>query len=264
MATRSDTDQRTEQPTRERLAEARRTGQVARSADLTGAAVILAAVVSLWLGGRVLLDALVEMIAGMLSFAPSRPAASDAVGAGIWSAAEPVMWIAICFCGVMMLGAVLAGVAQVGLLVSSEATKPRMDRLSPAQGLGRVFSSRGLVRAMLALAKIAAVGFVAWITIADQLPQIAADCGLSLKAQWSGAWTMLGQIAWRVVLVLGVLGVIDWAWQWRRNRLDLMMTRREVLDDLRKTQGDPLVRAKLRGAGQADVQNSLEHAGDEL
>jgi flagellar biosynthesis protein FlhB len=42
------------------------------------------------------------------------------------------------------------------------------------------------------------------------------------------------------------------------------MTRREVLDDLRKTQGDPLVRAKLRGAGQADVQNSLEHAGDEL
>ncbi len=230
---------------------------------MTGAAVILAAVVSLWLGGGVLLDALTEMIAGMLSFAPSAPGASDAAGVAIWSAAGPVMWIAVCFCGVMMLGAVIAGVAQVGLLASSETTKPRMDRLSPGQGLRRVFSSRGLVRAMLAIAKIAAVGFVAWITIADQLPQIAADCGLSLKAQWSGAWMMLGQMAWRVLLVLGVLGAIDWAWQWRRNRQDLMMTRREVLDDLRKTQGDPLVRAKLRKAGQVDVQNSLQQAGDE-
>ena len=263
MATRSDTYQRTEQPTASRLAEARRTGQVARSADLTAAAVVLAAIVSLWLGGGVLLEALTEMLSGMLNFAPSAPDAASAVGRSVWSPAESVMWIAVCFCGVMMLGAVVAGVAQVGLLVSSDAAKPRMDRLSVAQGFKRLFSSRGLVRAMLALAKIAAVGFVAWITIADQIPQIAADCGLSVGAQWSAAWTMLGQLAWRVLLVLVVLGAIDWVWQWRVTRQDLMMTRREVLEDLRKAQGDPLVRSKLRSIGQAELQGSPEQSGDE-
>jgi flagellar biosynthetic protein FlhB len=203
------------------------------------------------------------MVAGMLSFDPQVADVQGAAGGAVWSHAGPVMWIVVCFCGVMTLAAVVAGVGQVGLLVSHEVAKPRLDRLWPGLGLKRMFSSRSVVRAMLAIAKMAAVGFVAWITIADQLPQIASGCGLGLSDQWSGAWTMLGQMAWRVALVLGVLGVIDWAWQWRRHRQDLMMTRREVLEDLRRNQGDPLVRAKLRGAAQLGLQGSPDQTGDE-
>jgi len=161
MATRSDTEQRTEQPTVLRLAEARRQGQVARSADLTGAAVILAAAAALWLGGGVLLREIMEMFGGMLSFAPLAPDVGIATGAAVWSPAGPVVWITVCFCSAVALIAALAGIAQVGLHVSEDAIKPQLDRLSPGQGLRRIFSSRGLVRATFALVKIAAVGFVA-------------------------------------------------------------------------------------------------------
>jgi len=61
---------------------------------------------------------------------------------------------------------------------------------------------------------------------------------------------MLGEMAWRIASVLAVLGGIDWLWQWRRHRGDLMMTRREVLEDLRKTEGDPLVRSRQRKVRQ--------------
>jgi len=182
----------------------------------------------------------------MLSFAPLSPDIPGATGGALWSAAGSVAWAAVCFCGVLVVFTVLAGVVQVGLHVSPEAAKPQLDRLSPGMGLRRIFSSRGMVRATLAIAKIGAVGFVAWITIEAQLPQIAAACGQGVEEQWSGAWTMLGQMAWRVLLVLAVLGGIDWIWQWRRHRQDLMMTRREVLEDLRKLEGDPLMKARLR------------------
>jgi len=256
MATRSDTDQRTEQPTVLRLAEARRQGQVARSADLTGVAVLLAAVVAGWLAGGVLLRELTAMVGGMLSFGSVAPDIGVATGGSVWSAAAPVAWIAVCFCCVIAFIAALAGIAQVGLHISGEVIGPQLDRLSPGQGLRRVFSSRGLVRLTLALGKIAAVGLVAAVTISGQLPEIASACGFGIERQWAGAWAMLGRMAWRIVLVLAVLGAIDWAFQWRKHRQDLMMTRREVLEDLRKTEGDPLMRSRQRKSHQMQ-------AGDE-
>jgi len=263
MATRSDTDQRTEQPTVLRLAEARRRGQVARSADLTGVTVLLAVVVVGWLAGGVLLRESIEMVAAMLSFAPLAPGAGVATGGSVWSASGSVVWIAVCFCGVIAFAALLAGIAQVGLHISGEVIAPRWDRLSPGQGLRRIFSSRGLVGLALAAGKIAAVGLVAVATIGGQLPQIVSDCGLGLERQGAVAWAMLGLMAWRIVLVLAVLGAIDWAFQWRKHRSDLMMTRREVLEDLRKTEGDPRMRSRLRKDRRSDTPNDPVRAGDE-
>ncbi len=245
-----------------RLAEARRQGQVARSADLTGVAVLLAGVVAGWLAGGVLLRELTEMVGGMLSFGRVAPDLRSATGGPIWSAAGSVVWIAVCFCGVIAFIAALAGIAQVGLHISGEAIAPRLDRLSPGHGLKRVFSSRGLVRFTLALGKIAAVGLVATVTICGQLPQIASACGFGIEQQGAGAWAMIGQMAWRIVFVLAALGAIDWAFQWRRHRHDLMMTRREVLEDLRKTEGDPLMRLRQRKGRQAEMQNDSPQAGD--
>ena len=246
-----------------RLSEARRQGQVARSADLTGAAVLLAAVVALWLSGGVLLRELIEMVGGMLSFDSVTPGVGSAGGGLVWSQTAPVVWIAVCFCCVIAFIAAVTGIAQVGLHISGEVISPRLDRLSAARGLRRIFSSRGLVRLILALGKIASVGVVAAITIAGQLPQIVSDCGFGIERQGAGAWAMLGRMAWRIAGVLAVLAAIDWAFQWRRHRQDLMMTRREILEDLRKSEGDPLMRSKLRRYHLAEMQNDPPQAGDE-
>ncbi|MCP4375010.1 MAG: EscU/YscU/HrcU family type III secretion system export apparatus switch protein [bacterium] len=253
MPARSDTDQRTEQPTALRLAEARRKGQVARSSDLSAVAVLLAALVTLWLIGGVLLNELIAMFSGMLSFGSVAPDVEVATGGVLWSHTAPVAWITLCFCSVLVAAGICVGIVQVGLHASGEVITPQLDRLSIGQGLRRIFSSRGLVRATFALLKIVAVGLVAWVTISGQFSQIASACGFGIAQQGSSAWGMLGQMAWRVLVVLVVLAAIDWLWQWRKRRSDLMMTRREVLEDLRKTDGDPLMRAKRRNIHQAQA-----------
>ena len=217
----------------------------------------------LWLAGGVLLRELIEMVGGMLSFAPLAPDIRIATGGSVWSQAAPAVWIVVCFCCALVFVAALAGIAQVGLRISGEVIPPRLDRLSPGQGLRRIFSVRSLVRAILAVAKIATVGLVMAVTICGQLPQIASACGFGIERQGASAWAMMGVMAWRVVVVLAVLGAIDWAFQWRRWRHDLMMTRREYLEDLRKTEGDPLMRSKLRKGRQAEIQNDQPRAGYE-
>jgi len=270
MATQSDAFQRTEQPTRLRLIEARRRGQVARSRDLTGAAVLVAAVIVVCLGGGAMIGELTAMMSRMLTFSPSeyvsgrtaqraeihqpraertairqerRPGLSSAA---IWAPVGPVVQIAVLFCGIVFAAALLAGIAQVGLRIATPALHPRWDRLSPAAGFRRLVSSRGLVRASLAVAKIAAVFLIAAVTICDRLPEISSACGLSISAQAASGYAMAGQLAWKIVLVLLVLGGVDWMYQWRQHRRELMMTRREVLEDLRRTEGDPLMRSRRR------------------
>jgi len=99
----------------------------------------------------------------------------------------------------------------------------------------------------LAVVKIAAVFLIAGVTICGGLAEIASACGLSIASQAASAYSMAGRLAWKIVLVLLVLGGIDWMHQWRRHRSELMMTRREVLEDLRKTEGNPLTRSRRSG-----------------
>jgi len=262
MATQSDTFQRTEQPTILRLAEAREQGQVARSRDLTSAVVLLAAIAAGWLGGGAMIGELTAMVSRMLTFSPMGPPDTAATSAA-WAPVGPVAHIAGWFCGILLAAALLAGIGQVGLRVAAPAVHPRWDRLSPAAGFKRLVSSRGLVRALLALAKIAAVFFIAAVTIRSQLPEIASACGLGMASQAAAAWSMAVRLAWRIVLVLVVLGAVDWMYQWRQHRRELMMTRREVLEDLRKSEGDPLTRSRRRGRRRTKAQANVARKGQD-
>lgn len=245
MALQSDITERTEPPTRLRLAEARKRGQVPRSADLTTAAVLLAGMVALMLSGSRLADELIRMTASLLSFdlpLPDRAAPAPP----LWTALAPVLWALVPFWASIVMAAAVAGVAQVGLPAGGEVIQPRAERLSPAAGLRRLVSGRGPVRAALALAKLAAVALVSFATIRSQLPRIEAASGAGVGEQAAAAGRMLGHLSLRVVGVLAALSAVDWVYQRYQHRRDLMMTRREVAEDLRKMEGDPLVQSRRR------------------
>ena len=245
MALQSDITERTEPPTRLRLAEARKRGQVPRSADLTAAAVLLAGLGALALSGPRLADELVRMAASLLSFDSPSPDRA-ALAAPLWTAVAPVLWTLAPFWAAIVVAAAVAGVAQVGLPAGSEVIRPRAERLSPAAGLRRLVSGRGLIRAGLAMAKLAAVALVSFTTIRSQLPRIEAASGAGVGDQAAAAGRMIGHLSLRVVGVLAALSAVDWVYQRYQHRRDLMMTRREVAEDLRKMEGDPLAESRRR------------------
>ncbi len=242
--------ERTEQPTARRLTEARERGQVARSQDL-GAAVDLAAAVALvGVFGAWGISTLAAILRGLLgSGAPGD--ATDA--ASIWAvmawAGEKAGWVLV----PALLAAFLVGVAgqmgQVGWLWTMQPLQPRMDRLNPLTGLARMFNRRNLVKTAVNVVKLAVVAGVAALVVGRRVPSIAALPSLGGTASmFMIAKVALELVLWLVPLYLAI-GLIDFLFQRWQHTQDLRMTKQEVQDERRSSEGDPEVkRRRLRMA----------------
>ena len=153
---------------------------------------------------------------------------------------------------------VLVNLVQVGTVVSFDPLKPQIRRISPMENFRRILSLRSLVRAALGCAKIASVAIVSFLIIARAIPGIveaSGRSGLELIAVFGFYGIRLGL---GVVVVLGILAMIDWLYQRWQYREDLKITRRELLDDLRRMKGDSrTARTIARKAG------TLHTEGDE-
>lgn len=253
MRERDTTGQRTEQPTRRRLEEARAKGIVARSADLTAAALTLGGIALLAWVAPTLLAELKQMLAELLA---SAGAAESDMGKGLWHAVAPVVGtLGLMFVALAAM-AVGVNVLQVGIRVTSEPIKPDLGRLCPGRRGAGVLSKRSAMRLLMVLAKVAAVVAVAVLTIRSGMPEIVAAARQSGGCIAAEAGRLVTLLAVRAGLALLALGAVDWLYQRARHRHDLMMTRRELQDELKQTQapaGGRRRRERLRAATPAGL-----------
>ncbi len=245
---RDELGERTYEPTPLRLAEARRQGLVARSRDLTAAALLLGAVAVLGLLARRLLEELTGMTATLLDGRQAPLAPPDELAALCAQSAGGVLGVLAPFALAVVLVAVMANLVQVGLLATAEPLRADLGRLSPAEGLRRLFSTRSLARLAFAVAKLAAVALVAALTIRSKLPEIAAMGRLGAAPLAAAFGHLAYVLALRGAAALFVVALIDYAYQRWQHRHDLRMTRREWLDDMKRMEGHPLTRRRRRGA----------------
>ena len=181
MATRDTYSERTEMPTPLRLQEAKRRGQVARSSDLVSASMLLAGIGLLaWLGPRIVGQA-IAMIRGILMLDGQGCAGELPTFGVILAYAGPLAGTCAMLVLALVVAAVLANVAQVGFLASAETIRADASRISPAQGLRRLFSLRSIAKGAFAAAKIAVVCVIAYATIAGSLERLF---GYGAAASW--------------------------------------------------------------------------------
>ena len=223
--------EKTEQPTAKRLREARRKGQIPRSRLLSSSAVTL--------GGLLGFTAFAsEGFARLQAWTARLFLEHEATGA--W---EEGLWIAARLCGPALGGALVASlavsVATVGFELEPSHAAPKLERISPAAGLKRLFSLRPLTEVAKALVVVALVTVLVW----NEVEEVGPD---ALRAAWMGGaeglgllMERLGGLATRLAWVVLVLGVGDYALARRRHLKDLMMTREEVRREHKESEGDP-------------------------
>jgi flagellar biosynthetic protein FlhB len=240
-----DLGERTEQPTGRRLGEARERGQVAKSQDLTAATDLIAAVVMIAAGGGAALAVFAGMMRRVL----------DGQTAGGWldatSIRTTVVWVGLQGAKVLVPGllilmamGLLAQIVQVGWHVSTEPLAPKLTRLNPFAGIGRIFSTRNLAKTGVNSVKLVLVGIVATILIYKMLPAIAALPALEmLPALYKTARMGLDLAIWLLAVLL-LLGLIDYFYQRWQHTKDLRMTRQEVKEERRSMEGDPEMKAR--------------------
>jgi len=238
-----NTADRTEQPTPRRREEAREEGQIARSADLTAAASLLAALLLLQLLGPRMLDTFAALTAA-LGETP------DVTAAGLWpwlvrvgrAAAE----LTAPFLALLVAVTIAAAIAQSGPLLTWKRLAFKPERLNPVKGFQRLVSGDALTRLLMSLAKVALVTWIAYVTIVGRLGAVLATGTLETAGMFALALTTLSELALRLGLALLVLGFVDYLIQrWQLER-QLRMTKEEVRDELKRMEGDPLLKQRRR------------------
>ena len=239
-------DDRTEEPTGKRLSEARNKGQVAKSIELNTAFALLVASALLSGPGALLLQRLMELFVRTFTNLPtSFPSQAWLVNLIISDLLLVAPYVALIIFGLLATGLTLT-LLQTGLLWAKDRIKPDFSRLNPLNGLKRLFSTNGLVELLKSLLKLVIVGGVAYSFLNEHsreiigLGQIDFFSGLKI---WSG---MIFALITRVGLAYLVLAIADYAYQWYQNKQALKMTKEEVKEEAKQTEGNPQIKAAIR------------------
>jgi len=248
--------EKTEAATPRRREEARNEGNVVRSMDLSAAATLLAGIILLKLFGF----RLTETLSGMTRWFLSGDPATNPTRLEDLSGVLALGGSALGRCALpMILGlacvALLVTVAQVGFLVTGTPLAPRLSRLSPLRGIKNLVSMRAGMRLGMSLAKVVVIGLVASVLIMMELDDILTLGQIDARSGLGLAVSIIFWFAVKLALVLLILGLLDYAYQrWQRER-DLRMTRIEVKDEMKRMEGDPLVKQRrTRVARQLALQ----------
>jgi flagellar biosynthetic protein FlhB len=243
--------ERTEAPTIKRLREARQRGQVSKSQEIVSIGTLLAAVVGLRFIGPEFAGSLQDMLRE--SFA--NPLAGEITQGSVsamgrdW-ALRAAVTMAPLF-GILAVAGIALNIAQTGFILSGDRLKPKFSHINPMQGLKRIFGAEGLINLAKALVKMGIVtGVIAWV-MRKRLQEITSLGTVPI----SEAVARLAAIAFDVAIwsavVLFVLTILDYAWQRRKHFRDLRMTKDEVRQEMKETEGDPQIKGAIRRRRQA-------------
>jgi flagellar biosynthetic protein FlhB len=241
--------ERTEEATPHRRKEAREEGRVALSQDLVAALSLAAAAgIVAWSGASLARGAGRLLRASASSLPEFARVELDAQGwsAIVAAAARPIALETAVVMGLLLAVGLATGYAQVGFQLTPKALEWNFDRLSPASGWKRLTGSRSAVRTLLASVKITLVGGAAGWSAWSRLPALAAAAGAPIGTALACVGTFLTHVVGAALGTFVALALLDALYQrWQHGR-DLRMTRDELRQEIKNTDGDPRVRARIR------------------
>lgn len=250
---------RTEEPTPRRREEAREQGQVAFSPDLTTGLMLLVAMVSLATLVPTIANGLIDLFRqGMLRSSVQNlgPQQVQNLFARLFS--QGLDWLGFFF-GVMVVAGILVTVMQVGFHVVPGLLGIKLEKLSFANGWGKLFSLQGGMRGLVALVKVAAIVLVAFWVLQKRGVDIAGLGEMRLASATARAWSTVVHLSLTVAGALVVLGSADYFFQRWQHERSLKMTKQELKEDLKREDGDPHVKARIRKLQREAAQKQMVH-----
>jgi flagellar biosynthetic protein FlhB len=248
--------EKTEVPTEKKRRESREEGQVAFSKELSSAALLAGIVLTLVATSPIILDAMRQLMSQIFRDLAQRKELSIDI---IFTLSGEILSIILPafapFAAVIIFVGIFASVLQVGVLITFKAIAPKFNKISPLTGLKRLFSSQSLADFLKSMAKLIIVGFVGYLTYIDKITELN---GLSVSTPESILiynFTVVAEVAGKIVLALVAIAIFDYFYQRWHHEQQLMMTKQEVKDETKQTEGDPQLKARIR-----QIQRAMSNA----
>jgi flagellar biosynthetic protein FlhB len=242
-------DERTEQPTARRLQEARRKGQIARTREAGQAASLIAVTLALgWAGGRWIERLGEAMTTGLTRMGTSATVPLDQ-GSVTTLATGSVVVVGLSAAPIALLAAITVvalHVVQGGWNVATEALRLDFSRLNPASGIKRFGLSQGGIELARMLVSVSVISVLGWLCLRSYLQGSAELARVTPADAGRVLWESVSTLLTRSALALLALAGADYFVQRHRLMQSLKMTRQEVKDDYKLTQGNPEIKARVR------------------
>jgi flagellar biosynthetic protein FlhB len=238
--------ERTEEPTARRLRRAREDGQVARSAELPAAAVMIAAVFTLLMTGGVLVSRLSGMLKSSFTFDRRTLDTPTLLPATFASQLLEAMLLVLPVLVVTAIVAILASGATGGFHFSLKSVAPKFSKLSPLEGIKRMLGTRAAVELLKSLAKFSLVAGVLWALVDKHMNELIRLGNMNLEPALSIAGTLLTKSALWLTLSLVLIALLDAPYQRWSFMKRMRMTKQEVKDEMKDMEGRPEVKQQIR------------------
>lgn len=237
--------EKTEEPTAKKRADARKKGQVGRSQELNTAFVLLVGFFTL----KLLWDSIYLSIASYTTYVFTNLNQSVdteniihifiGIIVVLAKTAFPVMF------AIMLIGLAI-NFFQVGLNFNTESIEFKLDKLNPINGFGRIFSKRSLVELAKSFFKILVIGFFLYRFIHEQILAMPQFMFFDLTTSLTLVAEIIFQMAFIVIGVIMIMALMDYGYQKWQTTQDLKMTKQEVKDEMKQSEGDPQIKGKIR------------------
>lgn len=255
--------EKTEQPTSKRLKDAKKKGQVAKSQDLSSALLLLIAVGVLWLAGSFLGGVAVESIKEQYTSAStfSGPITEEIVFSAFGKGVLSFFMILMPLFVVVWVFAFTINYLQVGSIFATEAIKPKFSKLNPAEGFKNKFLKlRPYVELLKTLLKMIITAVVAGTVLWGAKSDVVLLSTQPLDVGIAYTFNLIVEIGFKIGIVFLILGGADYFLQRYMHRRDMKMSKHEVKQEFKETEGNPLIKSQRRAIHREILSEGLAAA----
>jgi flagellar biosynthesis protein FlhB len=242
----NDAQERTEQATPKRLEEARKKGQIPRSRDLSTAAVTLVGGAALYLLGGQITGQMAEMMRRSLSVSRDEATDSSHMLSALGTAAAEGLWLSAPVLLAITLAAIIAPLALGGWSFSGQAMMPQFSRMNPIEGVKRMFALRSLIELAKAMAKFGVVAVVAALVLWNDASMLMALGREPLQQAIGHAVQISGKALLLISAGLLIIAGIDVPYQLWQYAKQMRMSREEIREEYKESEGSPEVKGRIR------------------
>jgi flagellar biosynthesis protein FlhB len=257
MAENDQDQERTEDATSRRREEAREKGQVARSQEIVSVGILVACLIYFYFGASGFLKNIMTLMtsgfrsAGQFNLTQESLIYlfSDYVFKGFFIL-FPIMLTVV-------VAAILGNILQIGVMFSSESVTPKFSKIDPIKGFERLFSLRSVVELTKSIFKICIIGMVVYFVVKAELANMIPLMDQSI-------WDLMiyfGRVCFKIILaatiVLVILAILDYIYQRWEYEKSLRMTKQEIKDEYKNTEGDPLIKSRIRRLQREAAQKRM-------
>ncbi len=238
--------EKTEKATPRKRQDTRKKGQVAKSNELPSAIIFLFMFILFYVLGSSISQNFINLYKKIFTKYLVYQVTVSNIRLVFLDILSSIVWVIFPIFAVALVGALAGNLIQVGFLITGEPLKVKLNKLNPIEGAKKIFSTKALIELAKSLLKITIVGYIAFSVIWSEKSTLIALYHYNLSDILAFSGSLILQVGLKTSILLIILALLDYLYQRYEHEKNIKMSKQDIKDEHKKTEGDPLIKSKIK------------------